>query len=118
MTIEINDQSYMRKFLFFILCLTLTCVADAREKVFTVTSPDMKNEVSVFNTDTGFCLQISHNGKDVCRMENISMTVDGAEKGKYIPLSRENSRYCMTVTGFFLWNTETILFRCGSTTKG
>ena len=77
MTIEINDQSYMRKFLFFILCLTLTCVADAREKVFTVTSPDMKNEVSVFNTDTGFCLQISHNGKDVCRMENISMTVDG-----------------------------------------
>ena len=50
----------------------------ARERTFTVASPDMTNEVTVRQTDSGFMMQVNHEGKTVCDIRDISMTVDGA----------------------------------------
>ena len=59
------------------MCLAAAYVTDAREKTFTVTSPDMVNVVTVSRTGAGFSLQVNHRGKTVCYVNDISMTVDG-----------------------------------------
>ena len=67
----------MKKFPILFVCLVMAYVTDAREKTFTVTSPDMANEVTVSRNDAGFTMQINHDGKTVCHIEDISMTVSG-----------------------------------------
>ena len=74
----INNVSSMKKFPILFVCLVMAYATDARERTFTVASPDMTNEVTVSQTDSGFMMQVNHEGKTVCDIRDISMTVDGA----------------------------------------
>ena len=68
----------MKKFPILFVCLVMAYATGARERTFTVASPDMTNEVTVRQTDSGFMMQVNHEGKTVCDIRDISMTVDGA----------------------------------------
>ena len=67
----------MKHFLTLVLCLATALLSAAGGKTFSTASPDTRNKVTVTQTDKGLCLQVSRDGSPVCRIENISMTVDG-----------------------------------------
>ena len=49
----------MKKFPILFVCLVMAYATGARERTFTVASPDMTNEVTVRQTDSGFMMQIN-----------------------------------------------------------